>query len=207
MRKVLISPYLELNKYNKIVLSLNLEWFSYLNKLGFYAIFANPENSIRDQIKNINFIIISGGGDISRIKRNKSNIFRDKFEKKLINEGIKKKIPIIAICRGFQLINHLLNKNIKDLGKVKNHRNKNHFIYFKKTILCKKNKIFVNSFHNLQIIKLNNKLKKIAETKDGNIEIAFSKRKRILGLMFHPERHNKDQIDVDKIIKKFINFK
>ena len=108
MRKVLISPYLELNKYNKIVLSLNLEWFSYLNKLGFYAIFANPENSIQDQIKNINFIIISGGGDISKIKRNKSNILRDKFEKKLINEGIKKKIPIIAICRGFQLINHLM---------------------------------------------------------------------------------------------------
>ncbi len=207
MRKVLISPYLELNKYNKIVLSLNLEWFSYLNKLGFYAIFANPENSIQDQIKNINFIIISGGGDISKIKRNKSNILRDKFEKKLINEGIKKKIPIIAICRGFQLINHLLNKNIKDIGKVKNHRNKNHFIYFKKNILCKKNKILVNSFHDLQIIKLNNKLKKIAETKNGNIEIAFSKKKRILGLMFHPERYNKDQVDVDKIIKKFINFK
>ena len=206
MRKVLISPYLELNKYNKIVLSLNLEWFSYLNKLGFYAIFANPENSIQDQIKNINFIIISGGGDISKIKRNKSNILRDKFEKKLINEGIKKKIPIIAICRGFQLINHLLNKNIKDIGKVKNHRNKNHFIYFKK-IFYAKNKILVNSFHDLQIIKLNNKLKKIAETKNGNIEIAFSKKKRILGLMFHPERYNKDQVDVDKIIKKFINFK
>ena len=207
MRKVLISPYLELNKYNKIVLSLNLEWFSYLNKLGFCAMLANPENSIRDQIKNINFIIISGGGDISKIKKNKLNIFRDKFEKKLINEGIKKKIPIIAICRGFQLINHLLNKNIKDIDKVKNHRNKNHYIYFKKNILCKKNKILVNSFHNLQIIKLNDKLKKIAVTKNSNIEIAFSKKKRILGLMFHPERYNKNQIDVDKIIRKFVNLK
>ena len=207
MKKVLITPYLELNKYNKIVLSLNLEWFSYLNKLGYCGIFANPENSIRDQIKNINFIIISGGGNISKIKKNKLNIFRDKFEKKLINEGLKKKIPIIAICRGFQLINHLLNRNLKDIDKVKNHRNKNHFIYIKKNILCKKNKILVNSFHNLQIIKLKDKLKKIAETKDGNIEIAFSKTKRILGLMFHPERYNKDQIEVDKIIKKFVNFK
>ena len=125
--------------------------------------------------------------------------------KKLINEGFKK-IPIIAICRGFQLINHLLNKNIKDIDKVKNHRNKKSFIYIKKKYFIK-NKILVNSFHNLQIIKLNNKLKKIAETKDGNIEIAFSKKKRILGLMFHPERYNKDQIEVDKIIKKFVNFK
>ena len=207
-KRILISPFIELNKYNKIVISLNLEWFSYLNKLKLHPIIANPQISISNQLNNINCIIITGGGDIFKIKKKKENLFRDKFETKLIKESIKKKIPIIAICRGFQLIHSLFDKNIKNLDKVKNHRNKNHFIIFnKKNIFSNKSKIKVNSYHNIIIKKLNKEFEKIAHSDDQNIEIAYSKKNKIIGLMLHPERYNKDQNTINKIIKRFINFK
>ena len=43
----------------------------------------------------------------------------------------------------------------------------------------------------------------IGATKDNNIEIALNK-KKFLGLMFHPERKNKDQLLINTLINKFI---
>ena len=206
MKKILISPFVEINKHKKIVLSLNLEWFAYLKKLKFKVSIFNPYLSTSSQIKNIDIIIISGGGDIHKIKKNKINLFRDRFEKKIIKESIKKKIPIIAICRGFQLISSLFNNKAKNLIKTKKHKNTNHLIAFEnKNSIYDKNEITVNSYHNIAIKKLNNKFEIIAKSKDDNIEIAQLKNKKILGLMFHPERKNKDQPAIDKIIKKFIS--
>jgi len=206
VKKILISPFVEINKYNKIVLSLNLEWFAYLKKLKFKASIFNPYLSSLSQLKNIDVIIISGGGDIHKLKENKINLFRDKFEKKLIKEGIKKKIPIIAVCRGFQLIVSLTTNKTKNFIMTKKHKNTNHLITFEnKNTIYGKNEIIVNSYHSIAIKKLNNKFEVIAKSKDNNIEIAQSNDKKILGLMFHPERKNKDQLIINKIIKKFIS--
>lgn len=206
MKKILISPFVEINKYKKIVLSLNLEWFTYLKKLRFKASVFNPYLSSLSQLKNIDVIIISGGGDIYKLKKNKINLLRDKFEKKLIEEGIKMRVPIIAVCRGFQLIVSLFTNKAKNFIKTKEHKNTNHLIVFEnKNSISNKNEIVVNSYHNIAIKKLSEKFDIIAKSKDDNIEIAQLKDKKILGLMFHPERKNKDQPAIDKIIKKFIS--
>lgn len=205
MKRILISPFVEKNKYKKIVLSLNLEWFAYLKKLKFNATVFNPYLSSLSQLKNIDVIIISGGGDIYKLKKNKINLFRDKYEKKLIEEGIKKKIPIIAVCRGFQLIVSIIANKARNLIQTKKHKNVSHLIFFEnKNSIYDKNEISVNSYHNIAIKKLNKKFEVIAKSKDNNIEIALLKNKKILGLMFHPERENKDQLIIDNIIKKFI---
>ena len=47
----------------------------------------------------------------------------------------------------------------------------------------------------------------IAYSKDKNIEIAYSSKYRILGLMFHPERKNKSQKEINNIIQKFLKVK
>ena len=86
MKKVLLTPYIFKNKYKKIVLSLNLEWFKYLTDLGFVTNFANPFISIDTQIKHMDMIIISGGGDLNSIKKTNVNLFRDRFEKFDVND-------------------------------------------------------------------------------------------------------------------------
>jgi putative glutamine amidotransferase len=206
MKRILISPFIEINKYDKIVISLNLEWFKYLKKLKLLPKIANPYSPLSLQLKNINCIIISGGGDIYKIKKNKINLFRDRFEKKLIKQAIKKKIPIIAVCRGFQLIFSIFNSNIKNFKRTKNHINKSHLIAINKNFFgIKRKKIIVNSYHNIIIKNLDRNWEKIAEGQDKSAEIAYSNKYKCLGLMFHPERHNKSQTIVNRLIKKFIN--
>ena len=51
--------------------------------------------------------------------------------------------------------------------------------------------------------ELPSEYKNISNTKDGSIEIAEHKKKKILCLMFHPERAMKSQQQILKSIKKF----
>ena len=198
MKNFIISFEINKNSFNKKYISLNLEWLDFLNSIQINPIYVfrykNKQN-LEKTLKNINGVIIVGGGDIYKISNKKSDYYRDKSEIELINFALKKKLPIIGICRGFQLFASLLGCKIK---KVSNHYNKNHDIQ----ILGNK-KINVNSFHRNKIID-KNKLFKVLGHKDNILEIGYIKKYNFLGLMFHPERKNKNQIFINKIIKKFL---
>ena len=57
----------------------------------------------------------------------------------------------------------------------------------------------------LIVKKINGNFQTNAITADGSIEIATNLRKKILCLMFHPERKNPSKIKIDKLIKSFLN--
>tara|TARA_B100000929_G_C15135736_1_gene292840 strand:- start:96 stop:371 length:276 start_codon:yes stop_codon:yes gene_type:complete len=88
-KKIFITPFFKKNNFNKIVYLLNEEWLKYLNSLGFEFEILTPY-SLKKLNKNTNGVIISGGGDIYKVKKNKVNLFRDKFEKKVIKLCQKK---------------------------------------------------------------------------------------------------------------------
>ena len=67
-----------------------------------------------------------------------------------------------------------------------------------------KKSINTNSFHKYGIKDLPKGFEIIGVTKDNYIEIALNEKKKFLGLMFHPERKNKDQIFINTLIGKFI---
>jgi gamma-glutamyl-gamma-aminobutyrate hydrolase PuuD len=208
MKKAFLTPYIFENNYKKLVFSTNLEWIKYLKLLGFITSFGNPLASIDVQLKNKDLVIISGGGDIHSIKKSYINLYRDNFEKKVIATAIKKKIPILAVCRGFQLVSYIYTKNKKNMINTKNHSNKNHFIYMlNNNILLNKEKLNVNSYHEISLAKINKKFDILAISKDKNIEIAYSNKLKILGLMFHPERKNLSQKKVNLIINNFLKKK
>ncbi len=144
---------------------------------------------------NPNLIILPGGNDIN--KKDQKTLNRMTVEFKLIKYGIKKKIPILGICRGMQILNRFFNGKIK---KIKGHMNTRHNIYFEKNLFGKKI-INVNSFHNWGIPKnfLSNSLKAIAKDENKNIEMFKHKKFKILGVMWHPERE-KSKKNFDQII-------
>ena len=49
-------------------------------------------------------IIISGGNNLYDFEKTKENLIRDRFELKMIKFAIRNKVPILGICKGFQLI-------------------------------------------------------------------------------------------------------
>ena len=112
--------------------------------------------------------------------------------------AIKNKIPILAICRGFQLVSKFFKCKIYKISK---HVGTTHSLNIKKNILKNKIKrINVNSYHNYAIYNLPSHFNLIIRSKDKSIEIAKSKKYKILCFMSHPERPNLSQ----KLIKKII---
>jgi putative glutamine amidotransferase len=174
-------------------------WIEYFGKKkADYKLIPNNTYLSEKILKKINLLILAGGNDI--ISKKKDSLFRNKIEKNLINKAVKKKIPILGICRGAQLLNMRFGGKIK---KVKNQMRTRHNVYIIKNEFIKKNILNVNSFHNYGI-KKNNLSKKfiaLAIDKEKNIEMFMSKKHKIIGVMWHPEREKSKKI-LTNLIKK-----
>ena len=137
---------------------------------------------------NFSLFVSSGGNSIVSFDRGDANKCRKLLDDHFFKYALKKNIPYLGICHGAQ---HIANYFGSTIVKKKNHTNTNHLIFFKSSTKSQN----VNSFHDYSIIKLSKKLNIIAFTKDGSIEAFNHSNKKILGLMWHPERY--------KNIKKF----
>ena len=202
MKSIILSSKLIIDKYGKVNFLTDEDLSNYINKLGLNIL---PLSIKKNQINSENLrlakgLILSGGGDIYKYKKNKINKLRDSIEIKLFNYFSKKNLPILLICRGFQL---MIDMHKIKLFKQKNHVRKSHLLKLSNSKFLKHSKLSVNSYHNYSIKKLPVNYINVASTKDGSIEIAEHKSKKILGLMFHPERNMKSKVLVLKSIKNF----
>ena len=115
---------------------------------------------------------------------------------KLIKHFVKRGKPILTICRGSLFV---ASTHGSKISKITNHVKKNH------NIMCNNRLINTNSFHNFQIKNRPRNFEIIGVSKDRNVEMMYSNSKKILGLMFHPERKNKSQSFIDNMLKSFLN--
>ena len=122
-------------------------------------------------------IILSGGEDIGVYKS------RDKNEARIIKWSLTKKIPVLGICRGMQVINKFFGGT---KVRINNHAGTRHKIYGN---YCK-SRDTVNSFHNwgFKLENLAGELKTNTLAKDKTIESFKHKKFKIYGIMWHPER-------------------
>ena len=198
MKKIIITQRIDkVGKFNEIRDNLDIRFSKMIETLGMLP-FVIPNNIKKTKIYlnkiKPDGIILSPGGD------SKKRDQRRKIEHLLINYSLKYNKPILGLCRGAQAINLFFGGNIL---KVKNHVKKMHKIEGK---LIGKNKyLYVNSFHDYAIKynSLGKNLETLAHTKDGIVECFRHKKKKILGIMWHPERYKKIKKFDRKIIKKF----
>jgi len=197
MKQILISQRIFKDKHKQLQFSLEKEWIEYFkNKnVQLIPIFSKSEN-INIYFKKFKpkCVIISGGSN-NIFSNSNENILRRKIDKKIFDLCQKKKIPILAVCYGFQYIAKLSKGEII---KTKQKPGKDHYIYLNDKI------INVNSFHNFAVTKLPKHFKTIGTHQDNSIEIAYSKKLNILCTMFHPERKNKSQNTINNIIFKYL---
>lgn len=201
MKNILITQSLYKDFRNNLYSKLEYEWNRYSKKNNFNLWPINHDINI-ECLRNIKFngIIFSGGNSLYKYSKNNENKLRDKFEKKLLKFFIPTNVPKLFICRGMQILADF--HNIR-LFKTNNHVKKNH-----KIILKDKSILNVNSYHNFVLKNKPTGFNVLAKHHlDNTIEIMEHKKKRILCLMFHPERLSFDQKKVDKIFKNFFNLK
>lgn len=207
--KLVITPRLDyLNKYKETRISLDINWIKFLDRCNLkYEIF-NYDQRFKIT-NNIGGLILTGGNTLanyfsSNCLQKKISTIRDKAETNLIKSCVKKKIPIIGVCRGMQLICNYFGMELSKINK--------HIATTHKLIINKKFKSYiksdVNSYHSYGLKKqnLNEMFIQLALHKNSNtLEAIKHKKYSIYGIMWHPERYqkyNQEDINLFKMIFK-----
>ena len=151
-----------------------------VRELGVYSEIITPEKvyHLKDFSK-IKGLILSGGP---------STVTKQKFQS-IPKKIFTKKVPILGICYGLQLIAKLHG------GKIRSSKKKREFgraviSQKRKSILTKnffKYKKTVWMSHEDAVVKLPKNFQLVASTKDSKLTIIENKKKNIYGVQFHPE--------------------
>ena len=124
-----------------------------------------------------------------------------------IIKSLYKRIPILGVCLGHQIIGQVFGSNIIQANKLMH--GKTSTIKSKKIGILKNlpSKFEATRYHSLIVDKktLSEQLEITAETKDGIIMGIMHKKYNIHGVQFHPESI-KTTLGI-KILKNFINYK
>lgn len=189
------------------------------------------KQAIHEIAVNIDGVLVTGGGDIDPTlfgeepHPNLGSICpeRDEFEFNLIKEMLQLDKPVLAICRGCQIMNIAVGGDMyQDIysqisSELLQHYQKaprnhaSHFVELKEGTLFKKlmndSKLKVNSFHHQAVRELGDDFQVSAVSSDGIIEAYEStKHKFAMGIQWHPENfYPKGNMYAKKLFKAFIH--
>jgi putative glutamine amidotransferase len=163
---------------------------------------------LTDSLEYCDGLLLTGGGDLGPdFQRNPlflENIDeeRDQFEIGLVKVALKTGKPVLAVCRGLQVLNmalygtlyHDINTELPNSGVHQPDSivcEASHAVYFKDntrlfTIFGKET--FVNSAHHQAIKDLGKGLIIGAISPDGLIEAVEGEKGFVIGVQWHPER-------------------
>ena len=172
-------------------------------------------------LKDYNGLVLCGGGDISTEFYNQAlnaskniNVIRDLQEFYLIDKFLNANKPILAICRGFQVLNvHLGGTLVQHLKNANMHQNDDgsdiyHLVKAQRNSFLGKlygEEFIVNSNHHQAVNKLSPMLSGTCYSGDGVLEGYENLNLKIIATQFHPERLNNEiGVNGSKIFKEFL---
>jgi putative glutamine amidotransferase len=187
------------------------------------------ESDIESYLDMIDALLLTGGEDVNPAlydekpveKLGTISVKRDEFEIGLILKAIERKIPILGICRGHQLINVALGGSLyQDINSQLPER-LDHFPVeipvnklYHSVILENNTKLYdifgvkeleVNSFHHEAVKSLGRDLKASALSSDGIIEaVEYQGDSFLMGIQWHPEDLSIDYPQFLDLFKKLV---
>jgi len=179
--------------------SFTFNLYHYVSSLGVKVDVVRNDKITHTQILKIKYdkIIISPGPGNPNQSGNCIKIVK----------ALYRKIPILGVCLGHQIIGQVFGSNIIQANKLMH--GKTSTIKSKKIGILKNlpSKFEATRYHSLIVDKktLSDHLEITAETEDGIIMGIMHKKYNIHGVQFHPESI-KTTIGI-KILKNFINYK
>lgn len=174
---------------------LDQRWWSFLAACGLTPLaLPNHLPTARRMVETLRptGAILTGGGDLSALGGDTPE--RDAVETWLIDRAAAG-MPVLGVCRGMQAILHRWGTV---MGPVADHVRTEH------PLTGPLGGRRVNSFHNLGAYDLPAPLDVLARAPDGVVEAVSHRTAPILGIMWHPERHEGfDPRDVALFVNHF----
>lgn len=231
---IIIKPVIGITpsySYDKNQITLNYDYVKAVENAGGIPVilpYTNQKDTIR-LLQTLNGIILSGGTDIDPLLFEEEPIYengelsplRDKLELKLCSKAVKQNIPLLAICRGIQILCIAAGGTIyqdiqKQHGSVLKHMQSAPRFYPTHSIninpqsklytIFKKKYTTVNSFHHQAVSFAGDILSVCATSSDGIIEaVEYTKNTFCIGVQWHPEAMAKTDFCQQALFKEFVH--
>lgn len=158
---------------------LSREWSALAMECGFLPLFIPNDVSMAQKLLEnleISGVLLTGGNDLMSCGGNTPE--RDATEGFLIEYAIEKKLPLLGVCRGMQM---LLDYFGTPLERVEGHIRAEHTL---------DNGQRVNSFHGFGAKSCQAPLSAVRYSEDGIVEeVVHLTYPWLHGIMWHPERY------------------
>ena len=148
----------------------------------------NIEASVRDYLQRwrIDAVILTGGEDVG------TSPLRDETERHVLDYCIKRRLPVLGVCRGHQMIQVYCGGHLQNVPSVQ-HVGRNHLVFpchDRIRAVLGTGPVEVNSYHRqgVYLDRLGPGLQPWLVTSDGLIEGFSHYEKNLLGVQWHPER-------------------
>jgi putative glutamine amidotransferase len=190
----------------------------------------NNTEDVEEIINRFDGFLFTGGQDINPQLYNEErkeytiSVYedRDNVESTVMKRAINMNKPILAICRGLQLLNVVLGGSLYQDIKIEKNKDKDSYHLDKENIFGESHNVIVskdsllasvvnarilgvNTIHHQGISILAPSLKEAAISEDGLIEGVYAEDKRfVLGVQWHPELMYKEYEEHFNIFKSFI---
>lgn len=197
MRTVLVSQRVEVIKsYGERRDCLDQNWCRFLGECGCLPVpvmnRGEDLEALAEAVKP-GGILLTGGNDLSSYGGDAPE--RDETERRLIRLGLEREIPVLGVCRGFQMVTDYFGGKLE---RVTGHVACRHRILgaFERE---------VNSFHNMAALEVPGELEVLARTADGVAEAVRHREHKILAVMWHPEREAPFRREDIELVTDFFN--
>nr|WP_281358565.1 gamma-glutamyl-gamma-aminobutyrate hydrolase family protein [Alteromonas ponticola] len=139
------------------------------------------------RLHNVEGLIFSGGESLGMNPR------RDNSEITLLNFAIEQQLPILGICRGLQLIYSQLGGKLVEGNTSTKHVATRHLVQLSSDLpfaFGGERSLEVNSFHSHLLPPSDALVQVMAQDDEGFVEGIIDVHKKIVGIMWHPERES-----------------
>lgn len=130
-----------------------------------------------DILDRTDLLILTGGNRV--FPGQNYNETRQQLEFKLIGGAVERGLPVVGVCRGFQMLTLYCGGS---LDPVSGHMETDH------EVLTTEGPRVVNSYHGLKISQMPLRCTSVAADEDGHCEAWIDDTKTLGGTMWHPER-------------------
>jgi N5-(cytidine 5'-diphosphoramidyl)-L-glutamine hydrolase len=159
---------------------LDQAWIKFMSTCGLTPLLVPNDEQVAQRLCNampISGILLTGGNDLSACGGDAPE--RDATESVLIDIADQRGLPVLGVCRGMQMIQHRFGIQLE---RVAGH------VAPRQIISIDGESAEVNSYHNFGATETGPPLEAWAFAEDGVVKAVRHSTRRMVGIMWHPER-------------------